>query len=157
MPKEARNSTWLRELLGLCAFAAALLLVISLATYDPRDPAPFFKAGAAGGARNFIGPVGAFLAELLVPQLFGFAAIVLPLGLGLIGWKLFWCQPIKAPMTRVVGTVLLLTSSTGLLTMSLGTVTMRGEPVRTGGAVGELVAAALRASVSQWGAFIILT
>src|SRR5882672_2058535 len=127
MPKEAKNSTWLRELLGLCAFAAALMLVISLATYDPRDPAPFFKAGASGPARNFIGPIGAFVAELLVPQLFGFAAVVLPLGLGLLGWKLFWCQPLRAPVTRVIGTVLLLGSLTGLLTLSLGTLTMRGE------------------------------
>jgi S-DNA-T family DNA segregation ATPase FtsK/SpoIIIE len=156
MPKEVKNSTWLRELLGLCAFAAALMLVISLATYDPRDPAPFFKAGAAGPARNFIGPVGAFVAELLVPQLFGFAAVVLPIGLGLLGWKLFWCQPLRAPFTRVVGTVLLLGSLTGMLTLTLGTLTLRGEPVRAGGAIGELCAGALRSGVNPIGAFIIL-
>ena len=82
--------------------------------------------GVAGGAA--IGPIGAFLAELLVPQLFGFAAVVLPVGLGLLGWKLFWCQPLRAPITRVIGTVLLLASLTGLLTLSLGTLTLRGEP-----------------------------
>jgi DNA segregation ATPase FtsK/SpoIIIE, S-DNA-T family len=156
MPKEAKNSTWLRELLGLCAFAAALLLLISLATYDPRDPAAFFKAGASGPARNFIGPIGAFVAELLVPQLFGFAAVVLPIGLGLLGWKLFWCQPLRAPITRVVGTVLLLASLTALLTLSLGTITMRGEPVRAGGAIGELWATTLRSGASEIGAFIIV-
>ena len=64
------------ELVGLLAFALSLMLLIALATFDPRDPAPFFKAGAAGTARNFIGPFGAFLAELLIPQLFGLAALL---------------------------------------------------------------------------------
>src|SRR4030067_845297 len=59
------------ELLGLLAFALALMLLIALATFDPRDPAPFFKAGVEGPARNFIGPFGAFLAEMLIPQRFG--------------------------------------------------------------------------------------
>ena len=60
---EARSSRG-AELLGLVAFALALMLLIALATFDPHDPAPFFKAGADGSARNFIGPFGAFLAEL---------------------------------------------------------------------------------------------
>ncbi|HEX9188847.1 MAG TPA: DNA translocase FtsK 4TM domain-containing protein, partial [Vicinamibacteria bacterium] len=82
------------ELVGLVTFALALMLLIALATFDPRDPAPFFRAGAEGPARNFIGPFGAFLAEMLVPQLFGLASLLLPITLGLLGWKLFWCRPI---------------------------------------------------------------
>src|SRR5262245_50139792 len=85
------------ELLGLVAFATALMLLIALATFDPRDPAPFFRAGAEGSARNFIGPFGAFIAELLIPQLFGLSALLMPIALGLLGWKLFWCRPIEAP------------------------------------------------------------
>ena len=73
-----KRSTRLAEFFGLISFALALLVLISLATYRPTDPAPFFKAGATGPARNFIGPVGAFFAELLVPQLFGMAAMLLP-------------------------------------------------------------------------------
>ena len=38
------KSTRAAELLGLVAFAVALMLLIALATFDPRDPAPFFKA-----------------------------------------------------------------------------------------------------------------
>jgi hypothetical protein len=94
------------ELLGGVAFALALMLLIALATFDPRDPAPFFKAGVEGPARNFIGPFGAFVAELLVAQIFGLAALVLPLVFGLLGWKLFWRQPIEAPDTKAVGNLL---------------------------------------------------
>ena len=122
------------ELLGLVAFALALMLLIALATFDPRDPAPFFKAGVEGPARNFIGPFGAFLAEMLVPQLFGLAALLLPLVLGLVGWKLFWCTPIEAPYTKAVGNLVLLLSLAGLLSLAVGTFSYEGETVRAGGA-----------------------
>jgi len=79
VPKVESRSKRGAELVGLVAFALSLMLLIALATFDPRDPAPFFKAGAGESARNFIGPFGAFLAELLIPQLFGLAALLLPL------------------------------------------------------------------------------
>jgi S-DNA-T family DNA segregation ATPase FtsK/SpoIIIE len=143
------------ELLGLLAFAVALMLLIALATFSPRDPAPFFKAGGEGSARNFIGPFGAFLAELLVRQLFGLAAHLLPLVLGLLGWKLFWFRPIEAPYTKAVGILLLLLSLTALFSLSFGTVDVDSEPVRAGGAVGELLAGTLVADFSRTGAYIV--
>jgi S-DNA-T family DNA segregation ATPase FtsK/SpoIIIE len=143
------------ELLGLVAFALALMLLIALATFDPRDPAPFFKAGVDGPARNFIGPFGAFLAEMLIPQLFGLAALLLPIVLGLLGWKLFWCKPIEAPYTKAVGNAILLTSLAGLLSLAVGTVSFEGEPVRAGGAVGEIVSSLLVADFNRTGAYIL--
>ena len=144
------------ELLGLVAFALSFMLLIALATFDPRDPAPFFKAGGESASRNFIGPFGAFLAELLIRQLFGVAAILLPLVMGLLGWKLFWCRPIEAPYTKAVGIVLLLLSLTGLFALSFGTVVFEEEPVRAGGAVGELLAGMLVADFSRTGAYILV-
>jgi S-DNA-T family DNA segregation ATPase FtsK/SpoIIIE len=131
------------------------MLLIALATFDPRDPAPFFKAGGEGPSRNFIGPFGAFLAELLVRQLFGVAALLLPLVMGLLGWKLFWCRPIEAPYTKAVGIFTLLLSLTGLFALSFGTVVFEEEPVRAGGAVGELLAGMLVTDFSRTGAYIV--
>jgi S-DNA-T family DNA segregation ATPase FtsK/SpoIIIE len=137
------------------AFALALMLLIALATFDPHDPAPFFKAGADGSARNFIGPFGAFLAEMLIPQLFGLAALLLPLALGLAGWKLFWCRPIEAPYTKAVGNLCLLLMLAALLALTFGTVSFEGEPVRAGGATGELLASLLVADFGRTGAYIV--
>ncbi|HEY7510622.1 MAG TPA: DNA translocase FtsK 4TM domain-containing protein, partial [Vicinamibacteria bacterium] len=150
------RSARLAEFLGLVAFALALMLLISLATYDPADPAPFFKAGASGSARNFIGPMGAFLAELMVPQLFGMASLLFPLVLGITGWKLFWCHPIEAPYTKAFGLSLLLLSLTAFLSLTFHTVQIEGEPVRAGGAVGLLLATTLIASFNRTGAYIVL-
>ncbi len=145
------------ELVGGIAFALALMLLIALATFDPRDPAPFFKAGVEGPARNFIGPFGAFLAELLVAQLFGLAALLIPLVLGLLGWKLFWRRPVEAPYTKAAGNALLLVSLAGLLSLAFGAVSYEGEPVRAGGATGELASALLVGDFSRTGAFIVVS
>ncbi len=150
------RKTRLAEFFGLSAFALALMLLISLATYNPNDPAPFFKAGANGPARNFIGPFGAFLAEMLIPQLFGIAAMLIPMVLGVLGWKLFWCKPIEAPYTKGAGLTLLLLSLAAFLTLTFGTVTLEGEAVRAGGAVGELLSSILLGSFNRTGAYIVV-
>src|SRR5918994_7227987 len=155
MASDARNRR-LAEFLGLLSFGVSLMLLISLGTYNPSDPAPFFKAGASGPARNFIGPIGAFLAELMVPQLFGMASLLLPLVLGITGWKLFWCRPIEAIYTKASGLVLLLLSLTAFLSLTFNTVTLEGEPVRAGGALGVLLASVLIASFNRTGAYIVL-
>jgi len=156
MASERPHSTRLTEFLGLCSFALALMLLISLATYNPADPAPFFKSGGTGPSRNFIGPMGAFLAELLVPQLFGVAALLLPLVLGVTGWKLFWCKPIEAPYTKGSGLLLLLLSLTAFFSLTFGSVTLEGEQVRAGGATGELLAALLTTNLNRTGAYIVV-
>ncbi len=155
-PTPGPRSTRRAELLGLSAFAVALMILISLGTFDPHDPAPFFRAGSGGATRNFIGPAGAFLAELLVPQLFGAAALLLPLALGLFGWKLFWCRPIEAPYTKALGILLLLLALTAFLALTFGTVTFEGEALRAGGAVGELLAALLTTDLNRTGAYIVV-
>jgi S-DNA-T family DNA segregation ATPase FtsK/SpoIIIE len=150
------RSRQLAEFLGLCSFALALMVLISLATYNPTDPAPFFKAGATSPARNFIGPIGAFLAELLVPQLFGIAALLLPLVLGVTGWKLFWCKPIDAPYTKACGVAVLLLSLCAFFALSFGSLTLEGEKVRAGGAVGALLSSILTGSFNRTGAYIVV-
>jgi S-DNA-T family DNA segregation ATPase FtsK/SpoIIIE len=157
MPPEAqRRSTRRAEVLGFVAFAFGFMLLISLATFSPKDPAPFFKAGETGPARNFIGPAGAFLAELLIPQLFGLAALLVPLVLALLGWKLFWCRPIDAPATKLAGVLAMLVSLTALLSLAFGTVSVDGESVRAGGATGELVSSLLASEFNRTGAYIVV-
>jgi len=155
-PTPGKRSTRRAELMGLSAFALALMILISLGTFDPHDPAPFFRAGSGAPARNFIGPAGAFLAELLVPQLFGAAALLLPLALGLFGWKLFWCRPIDAPYTKASGILLLLLSLTAFLALTFGSLTYEGESLRAGGAIGELLAALLTTDLNRTGAYIVV-
>jgi hypothetical protein len=156
MARDTSAASRLTEFLGLLCFAVALMLFVSLGTYSPEDPVVFFKAdGSPAPVHNFIGPTGAFLAELLVPQLFGLGAILIPLMLGTLGWNLFWCRPIRAPYTKAAGLLLLLLSLTVFFALTFDAVRIKDEPVRAGGAVGEALATFLTTSVSRAGAFII--
>ena len=53
----------LSETVGVALFAAALIWLIALSSYEPSDPVWFFST-QSGPPANFAGKVGAFLAEL---------------------------------------------------------------------------------------------
>ena len=89
-------------------------------------------------------------------QLFGVAALLIPLVLGLFGWKLFWCKPVEAPYTKAFGIGLLLLSLTAFLTLTFASVAFEGEVVRAGGATGQLMAGLLIADFGRTGAYIVV-
>jgi hypothetical protein len=75
------------EFVGVALFAMALIWLISLVTYEPSDPVWFFTTGVSHPPANFVGRVGAFLAELSF-QLFGYGAYFLPGAVGVVGLAL---------------------------------------------------------------------
>ena len=140
------------EFLGVVLFATALIWLIALVTSDPSDPTWFFNAGAAGPPANFIGRVGAFLAELSF-QLFGYAAYLVPVLLGVAGWNLFWCRAIDAVYTKLVGAALLFACVSSLLTLALGNV---GLSNGAGGYLGVVLASRLADSLNRTGSIIVI-
>src|SRR6201994_2864373 len=76
----------LNLLLGAVLLLAAALLLLSLATYHPADASLDTSTALAGPhtVRNWIGPTGAYLSDLLF-QIFGLTAFGLPLWLGGLG------------------------------------------------------------------------
>ncbi len=140
------------EFLGVVLFAAALISLIALVTYEPSDPTWFFNAGAGGTPANFIGRVGAFLAELAY-QLFGYASYLVPIVLGVAGWNLFWCRTIDAVYTKAVGAVLLFGCLSTLLTLAVGAV---GFANGAGGYVGIVLAGWLADYFNRTGSIIVI-
>jgi DNA segregation ATPase FtsK/SpoIIIE, S-DNA-T family len=138
--------------MGVVLFAAALIWLIALVTYEPTDPTWFFNAGAAGTPANFIGRVGAFLAELSF-QLCGYAAFLVPVGLGVAGWSLFWCRAIDAAYTKIAGAVLLFACVSALLTLALGKVSFVNG---AGGYLGVVLGALLADSLNRTGSIIVI-
>jgi hypothetical protein len=53
-----------REFAGVVLFAAALIWIVALATYDPERSGVVFQHRSPWRAGAFAGRVGAFLAEL---------------------------------------------------------------------------------------------
>jgi DNA segregation ATPase FtsK/SpoIIIE, S-DNA-T family len=144
-----------REFIGVALFAAALIWLIALATYEPSDPVWFFSAGSAAAPANFAGRVGAFLAELSF-QLLGYASYVIPAAMVIIGWHYFWCRKVDAQYTKLVGAVLLFGCLSSLLSLAFGRVDAGGKPFRAGGYVGEGLASWMAEYLNRTGSIIVI-
>jgi S-DNA-T family DNA segregation ATPase FtsK/SpoIIIE len=147
----------LRESAVIALAVLALVLFAALATYSPDDPG-FSFTGDSSTIHNGIGPVGAWIADMLF-FLFGWPAFLLPVLLGVSCWTLF--RSGKKPETssrantavRIGGFVLVLLASCGLTTLHWDP-----EPLRqtAGGVIGSVVGLGLASGLKFLGATLFL-
>jgi S-DNA-T family DNA segregation ATPase FtsK/SpoIIIE len=143
------------EFLGVALFALALIWLIALVTYEPTDPVWFFTTDALHPPANFVGRVGAFLAELSF-QLLGYAAYLLPAAMAWAGWYYFWCQPFDAVYTKGVGIMLLLACSSAFLSLVFGSADVSGKTFQAGGSIGAWLGAWSAEYFNRTGSIIVI-
>jgi len=143
------------EFVGVALFAAALIWIIALASYEPSDPAWFFSTGSHAAPANFAGRVGAFLAELSF-QLFGYASYLGPAAMVIIGWNFFWCRALDAAGTKLIGAGMLFACLSAFLGLVFGTLDVSGKPFRAGGYAGEFLAHEMSEYLNRTGAVIVV-
>jgi S-DNA-T family DNA segregation ATPase FtsK/SpoIIIE len=143
----------LNELIGFLFMILAVLVALALISYSPHDVAFNVSAPPADGplARNWIGPVGAYGADLFF-QFLGFAAFLLPVGFAMLGWRWFRSRAVNSQLATLFGYVLLLLSLPSLLSL-WHFPEVRGLP--PGGMLGSLVSSGLQAGFNFWGASLI--
>ena len=144
----------LNELVGFLCITVAVLLALSLISYNPHDPAFNVSAASVGEnvVRNWIGPVGSYAADLGF-QAFGFAAFLLPLALGILGYNWFRSQAVDSQWATLVGYGLLLLSLPSLLSM-IHFPDVRGA-IPAGGLLGSAVSHGLQSGFNFWGALLV--
>jgi len=139
----------------LCALA--LLLLLALLTYHPRDPG-FADTGEPGPVSNWIGPVGAWLSGLFL-FLFGRPAYLFPVMLAYAGWLVHADQSPPdsrsrlGTLLRAAGFVLTLLTSCGLASLHWDGSAL---PNSAGGALGQLVGGGSAHGLSFLGATLLL-
>ena len=143
------------EFVGVALFAAALIWIIALASYEPTDPAWFFSTGAHAAPANFAGRVGAFLAELSF-QLFGYASYLIPAAMVIIGWNSFWCRSLDAAGTKAIGAGMLCACLSAFLGLTVGTLDGSGKSFRAGGYAGEFLANQMSEYLNRTGSVIVV-
>ena len=143
------------EFVGVALFAAALMWMVALASYEPTDPAWFFSTGSHAVPANFAGRVGAFLAELSF-QLFGYASYLGPAATVIVGWNYFWCRSLDAAGTKVIGAGMLFACISTFLGLILGTLDASGKPFRAGGYAGEFLAHEMSEYLNRTGSVIVV-
>jgi S-DNA-T family DNA segregation ATPase FtsK/SpoIIIE len=144
----------LNELVGFLCITLAVLMALALISYSPRDAALNVSAPVsdAGPGRNWIGPVGAYGADVFF-QMFGFAAFLLPAAMAILGWRWFRSRAVESPVATLIGYGLLLLSLPSLLSL------WRFPEVRgaipPGGLLGTLISSGLRTGFNLWGANLV--
>src|SRR5207248_8136801 len=80
----------------------AVLIALALLSYSPKDASFNVSAAAFDGspARNWIGPAGAYGADLLF-QIFGFAAFLLPAAILVLGWRWLRSRALDSQVAKI--------------------------------------------------------
>ena len=144
----------LNELIGFLCMTLAVLIALALLSYSPKDAAFNVSAAPPDGspARNWIGPAGAYGADLLF-QVFGFAAFLLPAAILVLGWRWFRSRAIDSQVATLVGYGLLLLSLPALISLLSFVPAVRGA-IPAGGLIGGLVSGGLLAGLNR-GAYLV--
>ena len=144
----------LNEMVGFVCLMAAVLLALSLLSYSPQDQS-FNVAAAAqvsGPARNWIGPFGAHLADLLF-QLCGYGAFLIPAAIFFVGMRWLRSHAIASPIAKIVGVTMMFLFLPAQLTL-LHFPDVRGA-IPAGGLMGTILASGLRGALNPVGANLV--
>jgi S-DNA-T family DNA segregation ATPase FtsK/SpoIIIE len=144
----------INELAGFVGLTLAILAALALLSYSPQDASLNVAARppADHPALNWIGPVGAYAADLLF-QGFGYAAFLLPMGILALALRWFRSKPFDSPWAKLIGYALLVLSLPAIL--SLWSVPEVRGALPAGGLFGTLLAAALVAAFNSIGANVV--
>jgi DNA segregation ATPase FtsK/SpoIIIE, S-DNA-T family len=94
----------LNELIGFLMCVSALLLFLALVSYSPLDPSWNSASVLTGShaARNWIGVVGAFTADMML-QFFGIGAFLLVIFPTMLGVRWFRSMKVQSPLAKSLG------------------------------------------------------
>ncbi len=103
---ESPLSSHKSDFLAVIVLAAALFLVLCLASYDPRDPS-FNVATSRMKVSNLCGLLGSHVADALV-QMLGICAFIVPAGFAFWSVRLFRSHTARLAWTDILSALLLL-------------------------------------------------
>src|SRR5262245_30273814 len=151
VPSEHRR---INEFVGLVLATLAILIALSLVSFNPDDPSFNISKNPrfAGGATNFVGVVGSYVADLFF-QTWGFSSFLIPIFLGVYAFYWLASWPVKHFWTRFFGMILL----TVTLAASLGMTSFHiRDHMPAGGLFGAMVADNLQRALNPAGTIVVL-
>jgi len=143
-----------REILGVILFAFAILLALSLFSYNPDDPSFNNQISEPQKAANLMGFVGAHLSDIFL-QTFGLVAFLWPLFFILFSLKLFLIPERSFPGSKIASLVGLFVAASGFLSIGLGKVSIFGGMLDSGGASGLFFARTAERYLNLSGAWLL--
>jgi S-DNA-T family DNA segregation ATPase FtsK/SpoIIIE len=153
VPTEHR---WVNEFVGLLVLTFGILLALSLVSFNPDDPSFNISQNPqfAGKPTNFVGIVGAILADLFF-QAWGYSAFLIPVFLGIYAFYWLASWPVRGLGVRLSGMVLMIFAFSAGLSMLPWFPLVRGH-LPPGGFLGTILADKLQSSLNAPGTAVIL-
>ena len=149
------NNRRLNELIGFLLCVSALLLALALVSYSPLDPSLNSASVLTGSrvARNWVGVVGALIADLML-QGFGLGAFLLPIFPAVLGMRWFRSRKIASPVAKSLGAIWLVIFVPALLALLPGHLRwLHAVPIE--GLLGRIVGDVLIHYFNLAGAYIV--
>ncbi|HEX3580920.1 MAG TPA: DNA translocase FtsK [Thermoanaerobaculia bacterium] len=142
------------ELIGVVILAIGVSLAAALVSYHPSDSSAFFTSTNSTIA-NWIGYYGATVAWVFV-SFFGFASVLFPGALLVIGWNRFWGKELEFLQTKLIGFTILALALPPMFDLTVGSRWFRGALVPSGGYLGTEINHAASSNLNATGAAIAL-
>ncbi len=101
----------LNEIIAVVLLAVSVLIFLCLISYNPSDPT--FNTASSQKIQNWIGVVGANLAEALFSAV-GIIAYIFPALLALIAWRVFQSETLRPRISQLIGFSLFVASISAL-------------------------------------------
>ena len=101
----------LNEIIAVVLLAVSVLIFLCLISYNPSDPT--FNTASSQKVQNWIGVVGANLAEALFSAV-GIVAYIFPALLALIAWRVFQSENLRPRVSQIIGFSLVVASVSSL-------------------------------------------
>jgi DNA segregation ATPase FtsK/SpoIIIE, S-DNA-T family len=143
------------EFIGLLVLTIAVLLGLSLVSFNPDDPSLNISTNPSFSTEptNFVGPVGSYFADSMF-QLLGYSAFLLPIFLGIYAAQWLFSKHVPNFWARFTGMVLMiLTLSTSLALWT--SFRIRGH-MQAGGVFGRIMADTLGSTMGPAGSLVLL-
>jgi DNA segregation ATPase FtsK/SpoIIIE, S-DNA-T family len=146
----------INEFVGLLLLTFAILLALSLVSFNPDDPSFNISKNPSFDAKpsNFVGLVGSYVADVFF-QAWGYSAVLIPIFLGVYAFYWLASWPVKSLTTRLCGMILMIfTTAAGFVMVPIFPAIRSHIPA--GGLFGSIVTDKLESSLNPAGAIVIL-
>ena len=104
----------LNEIIAVVLLAVSVLMFLCLISYNQADPT--FNTASSQKVQNWIGVVGANLAEALFSAV-GLVAYIFPALLALIAWRVFQSESLRPRVSQIIGFSLFVASVSALASL----------------------------------------
>ncbi|HIJ81829.1 MAG TPA: DUF87 domain-containing protein [Desulfuromonadales bacterium] len=152
--EEPKKEKQTKELQGMALAAAGLFILVAFLSFNSADVS-WNSYSNEGGIRNLGGRFGAQLADVFFNS-FGLASYLIPVALLYMAYTLFRFKEIRLRSYKLGAAFGLLFSLAAIITFISEKVTILGQQVPTGGAIGVLTVRILKDSIGTTGAFLLL-